>query len=338
MKLIQSLRVPLPIIYLLESTEELFKIPLGIPYIVGDKSHYNDYVKLLEYQILLSSARKTGFSFRWNRLLEENGFRLPKRETNDISVRASLDNDSHENPSYNVNAYLAKIDYIVDIEYLKSLHIIPEFFSDIENNIKSNLVNSIMYNPYLYNKKLDLFIGEAELNNQERNLITIDISGSIPKTVSKTILLLAKTMSVSFFADLLITGSKSTLYEYEKVHTLDINKIYDENGTDNDQIWFKRLLSQSRKYNTVIVFGDNDNPCTGWNNSFNNKGGRDNPFNDSSRYMSVEEGINLNQWDVKKVLSLHTCNQTSDNVAGYARWFKKDLIEVIKKEWVKYLD
>jgi len=330
MKLIQSPRVPLPLIYLIENEMELFKIPLGIPYFIGNMDHYADYVRILEYQVLLSSARKTGLAFKWDLTLKDAGF--SSHVSPDVDQSLTIKRFIKDGDKVHYSKYLSEIDYVVDVEYLKSLHVVPEFFSDLENNIKSNIVNSIMYNPFLYNKKHELMIGDVELNSQERNLIIIDISGSIPKSISKTCLLLSKTMSTSFFADLLITGSKSTLYEYENVHKLDINTIYDQNGMDNDQVYFKNLLSHHRKYNTAIVFGDEDNPSYKWSNPHNSSSGQ---FG-ASKNMTDEEGRSLNQWHIKKVLSLHKRSKTE--IAGYARWFKKELVECVQKEWVKYLE
>jgi hypothetical protein len=47
-----------------------------------------------------------------------------------------------------------------------------------------------------------------------------------------------KNLAENFFADILITGSKTTLYDYAELDKLNIDTIYQENGTDNDQIFF----------------------------------------------------------------------------------------------------
>lgn len=95
----------------------------------------------------------------------------------------------------------------------------------------------------MYNKKLDGMYGEIDLVSN-RNLIIIDISGSIPKAISSTILVLCKNLAENFYADILITGSKSTLYYYENLHELILKPFYKENGIDNDQVWFRKLVSE----------------------------------------------------------------------------------------------
>ena len=120
---------------------------------------------------------------------------------------------------------------------------------------------------------------------------------------------------------ILITGSQSTLYEYEEVHTLDVTTAYN-NGMNNDQAYFKALLtSEVRHYKTAIVFGDNDHPGHTWNG-------------DDVR-ISDDDGKKLCLWKVEKLISLHTRND--ETVAGYGRWFTPEETEHIT-DWVKYLN
>ena len=74
MKLIQSKRFSLPIIYLVENERELMELPIGIPFIRGSNKNYEGYVKLLEWEILLKSALKSGLPFKWEKILRENGY------------------------------------------------------------------------------------------------------------------------------------------------------------------------------------------------------------------------------------------------------------------------
>jgi hypothetical protein len=60
-------------------------------------------------------------------------------------------------------------------------------------------------------------------------------------------LALAKNLAESFYADIMITGSKSTLYTYENIYELDINTVYSENGMGNDQAVFKKLVTEDVK-------------------------------------------------------------------------------------------
>ena len=215
----------------------------------------------------------------------------------------------------------------VDIQKLKELNIFPIWFTEsIEKSVYTNIHNFAFYNPHMYNKRLDGMYGSIDLTNPHRNLIIIDISGSIPKAISTTILILSKNLAETFFADILITGSKSTLYPYELLYTLNIDTIYEENEMDNDQVYFRKLLeSEVKHYKTAIVFGDNHSPCNCWNNDFNRK----------SKFISEKDGKKLCKWIVDKVISFHVTS--NEEVAGYADWFQPKETECIK-DWVKYLN
>ena len=98
-------------------------------------------------------------------------------------------------------------------------------------------------------------------------------------------------MAESFYADLLITGSKSTLYPYENLHELNVTTIYEENGMDNDQIYFKNLVTTDAKnYKTAIIFGDNHHPGYTWSNIYNR----------NSKTISDEDGKKMCKWNIDK--------------------------------------
>lgn len=333
MKLLQSSKMSLPIIYLVEDEKELFSIPWGIPIIRGNVKDYNKYVQLLEFEILLKSALATGLPFNWELLLKEHGYKdkwlKSLASSTFILTDISETGEEGEKIDYKeteISDYLVDISYQVDIEYLKNLNILPTWFTDIETAVKENILNSIVYNPSLYNKKLDLCSGGVDLTTPEKNLIIIDISSSIPRSISEAILLLSKTMSSQFYADLLITGSKSTLYDYTEIDSLDVQKVYSDNGMDNDQVWFKDLVSNTyRKYNTVICFGDNHSASMKWKNE----------FNQGTKDIKIETGKKLCKWEVKQIMSFHTTSDTE--LAGYADWFSTENIQYMSK-WVTYLD
>ena len=330
MKLLQSKRMPLPIIYLVENSKDLETIPIGVPFIRGKSKDYDNIVMLLEFEILLKSAKATGLPFKWEGILRENGYDnfYKTTATSEFVVSSVVGNTGEKGEEFDtpksITGHLRDISYQVDIEYLKNLRIIPTWFGDIEEAVKENILNSITYNPNLYNKKLDLCAGSVDLSTPERNLIIIDISGSIPRSISEAILLLSKTMSTQFFADVIITGSKSTLYDYTEVDSLDVQGVYEENGMDNDQVYFRDILMQYRKYNTVIIFGDNHSPCMAWSNEYNRR----------TKHITPEMGKDFCKFEVKTIYSFHT---TSDHIlAGYGDWFSPGKV-VNQKGWVEYL-
>ncbi len=328
MKLIQSSRVNLPIIYLVENESELISLPLGIPFIRGASSDYNEYVRLLEWEVLLRSALATGLPFRWEQLLREAGYdnlytTVAYSEQcvyiNDESVITVDGTIDPVVPSSTISDFIADISYQVDSEVLKNLKVIPTWFSEkIEDAIKSNIMNSITWNPGLYNKKLDNVTGDISISTQDRNLIIIDISGSIPKSIAKATLLLSKTMSTQFFADLLITGARSGLFDYSEVGDLDVNQVYTDYGQNNECKDFRKIVSEARNYDNVIVFGDNHTPLDKWN----------------APAISQKQAYEICKFNVNKIFSFHTTN--FNKLAGYAEMFNCSNVEHVQ-DWVKHL-
>lgn len=338
MKLLKSKKFKLPTVYYITDREEIKKVPIGVPYIYGTEAIEDSIVRILEYELLYERAKKTGLPFKFKEILRDNGYDdltdfyyshpayMHTREEGggdyDIDKGYKYPGTSKiEKGASLFSQFIRDSAAYIDISKLKELNIFPIWLDNIENAVKTNIHNFTIYNPSMYNKKLEGMYGGMELTSPSRSLIIIDISGSIPKAISSTILALALHLAETFYADLLITGTISTLYPYEDIHKLDVNTIYETNGMDNDQTYFKALLSKDRKvYKTAIVFGDNHSPCHSWN--------RD------SRKMSIEEGQSICKWDVDKVISFHTNSDTQ--LAGYAEWFTPKEIEYTKN-WVKYL-
>lgn len=338
MELLRSKKLTLPTVYFITDREEVKDVPIGIPFIYGDSKVKNSMIRLLEYEILYKAAVDSGFPFDFHKILQENGYkRLTKFGVSnptyiDFSTSETIKDgyklseaDKVVTGSGMFDSYITDASAYVDIEVLKELNVFPTWLAKIEDAIHTNIHNFAVYNPNMYNKKLDGMYGSIELKPPSKNLIIIDISGSIPRAVSSTCLTLAKNLSETFYADLLITGSKSTLYEYEKISELNVDTIYEENGMDNDQMYFRKLVEGvERSYSTAIVFGDNDHPGRSWSNSFNKR----------STSISDKSGQELCKWKVDKLISFHT--RGTYYLAGYARWFKPETTERIKG-WVKYL-
>jgi len=330
MELLQSKKVSLPIVYLIENDKELATIPIGVPFIKGSKKDYNNYVKLLEFEILLKSAIATGLPFNWEKILRENGYRDLHKARAQSSECVYINDDSKitvdstveaVNPSATVGEFIADISYQVDLDCLKNLKVIPTWFSaKIEDAIKSNILSSITWNPSLYNKKLDNTSGSITLSTPDRKLIIIDISASIPKSIAKACLLLSKTMVTQFFADLIITGARSGLFDYTEVDALDIDQVYQDYGQNNECKDFRAILSQHRNYDNVIVFGDYHSPLDFWG---------------SERSISKKQGYDICNFKVNKIYSFHTTNHS--RLAGYADMFDCSNVEHVSN-WVKDLN
>jgi hypothetical protein len=341
MKLLESKKFKIPKVFLVTNSSEIKDIPLGVPFIYADEGSEEYLVRLLEYEVLYREALKSGYPFNFRKILEDNGYgdlkelyyNHPiyvdyKTEGTDCDVDLS-ELKQVERPSDALKDFVIDNAAYVDIEVLKGLNVFPLWLDDIEKAVNTNIHNFATFNNNLYNKKLEGMYGGLEFNAPKRNLIIIDISGSIPKAVSSTCLTLAKNLSESFYSDILITGSKSTLYKYEELYKLNVENIYAENEMDNDQVWFKKLLTeQELEYKTAIVFGDNDSPCYNWNNTYNKK----------TRRISREDGKKLCKWKIDNLISLHTSPYETDKekVAGYADWFTPKNTQYVK-DWVKYL-
>jgi hypothetical protein len=343
MKLLESKKFPLPEVFLVTNRAEIKEIPVGVPFIYADKKDETALIRLLEYEVLFTSAKRTGFPFNFAKILKDNGYLdLQQFEfSHPVYMDYATEDNYEEGYAFESSKKLEKSsctkfkDYVrdnaayVDLEKLKDLNVFPIWLDTIEKAIHTNIHNFAVFNNNMYNKKLEGMYGAIDLVPPHRNLIVIDISGSIPKAVSSTCLTMAKNLSETFYADLLITGSKSTLYLYEELYKLDISTIYEENGTDNDQQFFKDLLVNEKKiYRTAIVFGDNHSPCYSWNNEYNK----------NTTNISKEKGKEISQWEVEKVVSFHTSNKNKGDtfLAGYADWFEPKETEHILN-WVKYL-
>lgn len=338
MKVLKSDKIEIPLVYLVTNREEIKKLPVGVPYIFGDADIEPYLVRLLEYEVLYLTALKSGYPFNFKQILRDNGY----EDIEDFwyTTPAYLDYATAEgefpvtDPCDELTSKTGKSAFkkfvkdsaaYVDIQKLKDLNVFPVWLDTIEKSIETNIHNFAVFNNNMYNKKLEGMFGSIDLTSPNRNLIIIDISGSIPKAVSATCLAMAKNLTETFYADLMITGSKTTLYHYENLTDLNISTIYDENGMDNDQAYFKKIVSSDVKhYKTAIVFGDNHSPCYPWRNS-HNKG---------TKTISREDGKKLCRWKIDKLISFHT--SSSYEIAGYADWFEPTQVEHISN-WVQYL-
>jgi hypothetical protein len=340
MKILSSKKFKLPTLYFITERIEINDLPVGVPFIYGDAKEEEFLIRLLEYEVVYNAAMKSGYPFNFRSLLKDNGFddlvRYDYQHPVYIDVKTNGDiSEDKDLPLIGLSEgknkdklkdYIRDSSAYVDVNVLKGLNVFPVWLDKIEDAISTNVHNFAVFNNNMYNKKLEGMYGGIDLVSPNKNLIIIDISGSIPKAVSSTCLALSKNLAESFYADILITGSKSTLYSYECLGDLNVRTIYDENGMDNDQTYFKKLVSgDNRHYKTVIAFGDNHSPSMSWSNEYNR----------NTNNISREDGKKLCEWGIDKLISFHV-NSTED-IAGYADWFEVDEVEKISN-WVKYLE
>lgn len=336
-KLLESKKgLKLPSVCLITDKEDLKTLSIGVPFIFGTEDIEEYLIRILEYEVLYQNAIKTGYPFNFRKILRDNGyedirdFYWEKTIYMDYITEDIISDDFDIESLHIINEKNGNTfkDFIrdsvcyVDIETIKNLNVFPTWLDKIEEAIKTNIHNFAVFNSNMYNKKLEGMYGGLELTSPKKNLIIIDISGSIPKAVSSTTLALAKNLSETFYADLLITGTISTLYDYEEVYNLNIDNLYEVNGMNNDAIYFRKLIfGEKKQYQTIIGFGDNHTHLDSWQ-----KG---------SKRISEEDCLKKNTWDVEKIISFHT--SSNEELAGYCRGFKCSDITHIK-DWVKYLN
>lgn len=334
MKLLESKKLRLPKVFYITDREKIKELPIGVPFIYGEAKNEKYVVRMLEYEVLYLEALKSGFPFNFKKILKENGyldiedFGYGNSMYMEFTTEGLINEDgelqdltSLEDSEEAFKRYVRDSAVYVDIQKLKELNVFPTWLDTIEKAVSTNIHNFAVFNNNMYNKKLEGMYGGLELTSPNKNLIIIDISGSIPRAVSSTCLTLSKNLAETFYADLMITGSITTLYHYEELHKLDVLKAY-ENGMNNDQAYFKKIItSEEKHYKTAIVFGDNDSPCNVWT-----KG---------DQYISIADGKKICKWKVDKLISFHT--QGTEHLAAYGTWFKP-LEEERIKDWVKYLN
>lgn len=148
----------------------------------------------------------------------------------------------------------------VDIDMLADLKMLPVFMDDIREAISVNVTNNYAWTDG-YNKKLGICVGSLTEQPQARNLVILDISGSIPDGVSTGMLTLIRTISDITNADLIITGGTSKFYTNEEAKQLDIRRVRRECSYANEGKMFNEILrTRDMNYRNIICFGDSDNP------------------------------------------------------------------------------
>ena len=205
----------------------------------------------------------------------------------------------------------------VDIDALMDLEMMPAFCIDITKAIRKNLIGYDWTDGY--NKKLDLCSGTYSVGYELKNLLIIDVSHSIPRGISATMLMLAETLKDRLNADLIVTGASSMMWRVED-NLPSPQWIRRNIGLGNETYMFCEILKQlaGEEYANVIGFGDWDTPAM--------------------EYMSDEfKSRQLTPIKVHNVFSFHTkgyqpgCSDPNRNedmkyldVVGYLKWIKSN--------------
>lgn len=177
--------------------------------------------------------------------------------------RRYFDCNSPEQDVYKLDIckYMGDLSSSVNLEVLQSLKLMPQFIGDIIDCIKVNLTAHVKWSEG-YNKKLGATVGNYNRSNQLPNLIILDVSGSIPRGISATMLSLIDTLRTQVSADLIITSSISRFYPAGS-KLPNPQKLRDQFGYGNESHDFKRILRDDlngKHYGHVFSFGDYDSP------------------------------------------------------------------------------
>lgn len=208
----------------------------------------------------------------------------------------------------------------VKIEELQALSLLPTFLDDITEAIKRNLYGLNWTEGY--NKRLGVPLGNFNAASEKTNLMILDVSGSIPRGVSSTMLTLIDTLRIQANADLIVTGSTSMLWKAgEKLPSPEWIRCHIGYGNEASQ--FYKLLEDNyvgKKIGNLVCFGDDDSPYYFGHPSKDKRSAKD------------FEGT-----EIDMMWSFHTY---SKRTPGYAKW-AKDFCgcqnEVVNTEWCEYM-
>ena len=299
---IKSKRLELPPIYLVETKEDFKELPAGIPYIIGTVAELPFIILYLEFQVLYRSCKATGIPIRWEDCLRRLGYSNSLRSYN-LSSGGEYDAPESSERFIDMNTYIED-QYLVDFDVLCNLKILPNWLEDLKSSVEANIIDEVMFDPTSFNKKLGLNIGYSTVSHQKKNLLILDVSGSIPVGVVKAITALAKLMSKRFYADVMITSGKTTLVAYEEVADTDFVKMARDSGSGNEGQMYKAIVEEYKEYNTCISFGDNDSPAS---------------------YGMTGELVP--KFRINTLYSLHTTSETQ--ITGYCKHYKPDVVHKV---------
>lgn len=151
----------------------------------------------------------------------------------------------------------------VDIEALISLELLPHFVGKIADVVRRNLYGRRWTEGY--NKKRRCPLGNFDAEEEADNLIIVDVSYSIPRGVSATMLTILDYMRLKLRADVIVTGGRSMFWPYgSELPTPE--KLREIVPMGNESADFRRILLEDvkgKRYDNVVSFGDNDCPDLG---------------------------------------------------------------------------
>ncbi|MBQ0159281.1 MAG: hypothetical protein KBT28_01475 [Bacteroidales bacterium] len=159
-----------------------------------------------------------------------------------------------------ISEYWGQMESIVDVVKLQQMKLLPMFLDKIVEATLSR-ADDLRWQEG-YNKKRGLCVGNYNDLIQADNLLIIDVSASIPRGVSSTMLALADTLREQMKADLIITGGCSKFWKYGD-ELPSPQELRDMIPLGNECYQFKSILKRDifgRTYDNIVSFGDFDCP------------------------------------------------------------------------------
>ena len=278
LKLLEVPEVALPKIYVAQNeTDANLAKQHGLPFIVWKESHAK-LVKLL----LIPALSELFPGINWYALFRigkkkyasniemvEGGFKKiygkvwQDSNTIDIAKEERIFHGACADMVHNIDleAHIADQASQINILNLINMNSFPQFIGEITDAIKSNIGRQLYWQDG-YNKKRNMCCGNYHRACEPLNLIILDISNSIPRGISATMLTLLETLRSVVVADVIVTGSKSYYYPWgEQLPTA--QWLRDNIGLGNESSMFNNILKEKlayKRYDHLISFGDNDQP------------------------------------------------------------------------------
>jgi hypothetical protein len=308
---IKSRRVELPPIFLVENEDDFKQLPKGIPYIIGTQKELPFITMYLEFQTIYRSCLKTKLPLQWLDILGRLGYKTSSNRTITLKSGGEYTSAGPEGSTVIPIDTFIEEKFIVDFDKLAELKILPKWLDDIKESVQVNIIDEVMFDPCAFNKQLGINVGAAGRMSHMKNLLILDVSGSIPNSIVVSITHLAKLMSKKFYADVIVTGGRTYFVDYDEVGNTDFVKLAEKAGRNNEGEMFAAIIKDKKEYNTVICFGDNDSP---------------------SGYINSNKVVC--NFEVETLFSLHTHSTT--DLAGYCKMFKPKTTTKVA-DWVKTL-
>lgn len=252
-----------PKIMVIEEGEEH---PIGMPFI---RANNKDTARKLMFRLLLPYLEEECPKYDWQWLYRDL-FGSCWEELEPIVVGDDGDGDGSEYSEgtdgimAELEDGLANFSARVDMSALQQLRLLPRFIGSLRDLVADNTLSEYNWTDG-YDKKRGVCLGYVEPAKKSKVLMIIDVSYSMPDSVSADLLSLAPTLCDMSKADLIVTGDISKFYENEAARNLDPIMTRRRIRRGNESTMFCDILrGLPNVYSTVIAFGDSDKPNALW--------------------------------------------------------------------------